>query len=206
MSIEEFRNLAQGIQAIAICLGVIIGGGWALYQFTVLRSVNRAKAELEKLSNDLKSSRSVKVNLSPRLLGDPDEGEAFIAVEVVVTNDGSLIEHIDWKERVATQTRIDSSIEKEKENSKNIIYGIEKSNIYKVIDFILYPKESLNAEILFPLDSHGLFLIEVYIDRDVRAQDDVRLEFEAIGKSLGENGKLMSYGTKYIDTRKMNYV
>lgn len=44
---ERFSKIAAGVQSIIISLAVAIGGLWTFYTFRSLRSVEKAKAELE---------------------------------------------------------------------------------------------------------------------------------------------------------------
>ena len=43
MTVEEFRNIAQGIQAILLSLAALGGGAWALMKFGITGERIRAK-------------------------------------------------------------------------------------------------------------------------------------------------------------------
>jgi len=49
MSPEEFRNIAQGVQAILICFAAVFGGIWAILRFGITKELQKAKLEVENL-------------------------------------------------------------------------------------------------------------------------------------------------------------
>lgn len=48
MSLEEFKNLAAGIQSLLIGLAVLVGGVWTMVRFFSMKEVKKARAELER--------------------------------------------------------------------------------------------------------------------------------------------------------------
>lgn len=46
ITVNEFKDIADGLQSLALALGVFVGGGWTLYTFRNLGMAQKAKAEL----------------------------------------------------------------------------------------------------------------------------------------------------------------
>ena len=49
MTPEDFRNVAQGLQAIFLSFAAIVGGIWVLLRFGLTRERARAQLEVEKV-------------------------------------------------------------------------------------------------------------------------------------------------------------
>jgi hypothetical protein len=52
MSPEDFKNIAQGLQAVLIGFTAFSGGIWALFRFGITREFHKAKLELENLQKE----------------------------------------------------------------------------------------------------------------------------------------------------------
>jgi len=96
MDIEHFKNLADGIQSIIIALGVLIGGGWALFRFRTLKDIEKAKADLEKLKRDLLERGNLKIEMQASQFDASDGSVQYISITLVITNVGNRTEIIRW--------------------------------------------------------------------------------------------------------------
>jgi hypothetical protein len=90
---ESFRNWSQGVQAIVISLGVVIGGLWTAWVFNAKLQVENARAELQRLDleiDDLAKGRtSLQMDLQVTQL-DLTEGDVrFLDVVLTVKNVGT---------------------------------------------------------------------------------------------------------------------
>jgi hypothetical protein len=83
MTAEDLRTVAEGIQAILISIGVVVGGIWALVRLKLTREIDKAKLEVTQLQRQslLKKGlqRSIEVALFP---GDQSRIPAIISVHV----------------------------------------------------------------------------------------------------------------------------
>ena len=53
MTLAEWKELANIFQAVAVGIAVLAGGGWTLFQYFSLRSIQHAQASLEKTRIEL---------------------------------------------------------------------------------------------------------------------------------------------------------
>ena len=63
MTLEDFNNLAAGIQSLLVGLAVLVGGGWALFRFFSLKEIKKATADLEKAKRDLQQRGHLQVEM-----------------------------------------------------------------------------------------------------------------------------------------------
>lgn len=93
MTPEEIALYASAIQNIAVTLAVVIGGGWTLYTFIQLRTIDKAKAELRKLQHE---QAVVAINVDAKQL-DRYDGDGYVISGVaVISNKGNRNTRIDF--------------------------------------------------------------------------------------------------------------
>ena len=90
-SAERFKNVAAGVQSIAVTLAVIIGGVWTLYTFSALGTKSRAEAELFQ-----QAVLAIKVEARQESL-KAEQGR-FIAAIATVENKGNRNTFLDFRE------------------------------------------------------------------------------------------------------------
>ncbi len=101
MTLGELKELAGVIQSLAVAVAVLVGGGWALFRYVSLRSIQHAQAALEKTQVEIERTRRT---LEERGLIEIDlEAEQmFLGKDYVIIacatlrNIGSGTEIIDW--------------------------------------------------------------------------------------------------------------
>ncbi|MCA1634468.1 MAG: hypothetical protein LC802_12430, partial [Acidobacteria bacterium] len=98
MDLNDFKNLAEAFQAIAIGLAVIIGGIWAFYRFWSLQEMGRARWELEKLQKSLTERATINVSLFARSETNPGGSGYYIEVAASLTNIGNRTEVLNWSD------------------------------------------------------------------------------------------------------------
>lgn len=176
MNPEEFRNLAQGIQAILVAFGLLIAGLWAIYRFRSLLSTQKAradlaktraeldtsKADLEKIHRELEKRAVILVKIEPFVLGDLNAGQLYLRIRLTLTNSGNQVEDIDWKESSVMAAEI-------KKTSEGLPLATKPINAmlidisFKVKHETLFPGETSTKEFLVPIEHHALYLIEACI-------------------------------------------
>lgn len=171
---ERFKNIAQGVQAIAIVVAIVIGGIWALYQFRTLRAIDKAYADLDKSRAEVEKTR-VDVERIQQLLLDrgvinisckpyyyeTENSIRYIGLNLVVENCGTRHEVINWTESIYLAapviTNPDGSIGKG-EIIKGLIFSlVEEMSKYSALN----PGEKQEFPVLFPIEKHGLYSLEV---------------------------------------------
>jgi len=90
MTIEEFKDIAQGIQAIIISVAALSGGIWALFRFGAMKEYQRAQLELEnlKVESYRLSGVSADVNISHQKLSN---GKYYVSAEFTFLNYGTNV-------------------------------------------------------------------------------------------------------------------
>jgi hypothetical protein len=98
MPLEDFKNLAAGIQSLLVGVAVLIAGAWTLFRFFSLKEVNKAKAELEKAKRELQQRGQLRVEMRATQIFSSDRAEKYINVSLIVTNLGNRTEVIRWRD------------------------------------------------------------------------------------------------------------
>lgn len=86
---EDFKNIAQGVQAILISIAAIIGSAWAIVRFRYTREKEKASYEIEKIKRDIQYSRGIHIDLSCDFYKS-DNGYELI-VELELKNLGPIV-------------------------------------------------------------------------------------------------------------------
>jgi hypothetical protein len=176
MTLEEFRNLAQGIQAIFIAIAAIIASGWAIYTFRSLLSVKKAEAELTKIhteidkikleqikvQNELKDTPMVLAEIKPFLLGSIEENNLCIHIKLRVQNTGNTPEHFGWGDSSVKAALVENIGDDHLDLSKTIL-GILGRITGNFDGVALWPGEEIFEEFLIPVRQHGIYVIFVSI-------------------------------------------
>jgi hypothetical protein len=88
MTPEDFKNIAQGAQAIFLSVASIIGGVWVLLRFGLTRERVRAQLELERNRADTQRLRDISCEMSIRH-AQIDHARFLVYVDATLTNHGS---------------------------------------------------------------------------------------------------------------------
>ena len=176
MTFEEFRNLAQGIQAIFIIIGAIIASVWALYTFRSTQTVKKSSVELNKLNADIDKSRTelaklkneqdstpmVSVELAPCLLGSIEENDLHIRLKIHLKNIGNTSESVDWTKSKIMAAIVESVVDA-KLNLSSAIHGAIGQIEINTKGLFLWPGETSLDEFLIPISEHNIYVITTII-------------------------------------------
>ncbi|MDR7122374.1 hypothetical protein [Rheinheimera soli] len=205
MTIEEFKNLAQGIQAILIAIAAIIASGWAVYTFRSLLSVQKAtielekiqtelikhKAELSRIQKELESKPMVQISVEPSLL--KGNNNLFIRVKITFENTGNTQEFIDWEKSSITAALVLGITDGKLLHTDPIVGILGRINAFAVGEQ-LWPGEIATDEAIIPINEHGIYVIEV--------KGNLSVESAAILKNQSgkECDSIMAGTSLYFDT------
>lgn len=102
---EKAKNVAATIQSAVLSLAVAIGGGWSGWEFYKFNAVEKAKAELESLQNEIDQKAVVNIKLSATNRASKDSGK-HIEIKAVLTNTGKKDAYLDYSEPVIYVSKI----------------------------------------------------------------------------------------------------
>lgn len=96
----RFKDVAAGIQNLAVAMAVIVGGVWTVYTFSILGTREKAKAELFKQA-------VLQIEVDARQERIAGVSSPIIGAVVKITNTGNRNTFLDFKEPPLSVTRID---------------------------------------------------------------------------------------------------
>lgn len=70
MSSENFKNWAEGIQAIALTIAIAVGGGWTLYRYNQSQELNLTRLEYENILEEDKVKPIVNISIEVSEISD----------------------------------------------------------------------------------------------------------------------------------------
>jgi len=162
MDLGDFKNLAGGIQSIAVALGVFIGGGWALYRFWKLQSIAKARVDLEKVKRDLMSRGILQTEIQVNELTPENENCSFIHIIFTITNVGSGIEVINWSDANIQAARIISDVNESTRTEEPI--GVNYLRISGEMVFTtVHPGQKCQHSFLIPVKQNGVYQVDIEI-------------------------------------------
>ena len=183
MDFTAFKDLAEGIQAIAIAVAVIIGGIWAVYRFWSLRELGRARIDLERLKKAMTERATINVSLSARPQISPDGKEYYIELAALVSNVGNRTEVFDWSEGGVYTAPVVG------QHEGNVILGdwIETQPLSwsPVISSALSPSETTVFAFLIPIPKPGIYHIAFYVSGTPEEREELKREHTRVGKEIG---------------------
>ena len=89
ISTSEIANIAKAFQGFAAGLAIMVGGGWALYRFSVLDEIKKAKLELTQKEQDLLQQPVVDLRINAKQVILPHDAGFFIEINVIAKNQGN---------------------------------------------------------------------------------------------------------------------
>lgn len=84
LSAGEFKDIAAGVQSLAIAAGVAIGGVWTLFTFRSLRMAQKARAELLQLERA--QEPGFQMSIKARALSQASSGAYTVVIELELKN------------------------------------------------------------------------------------------------------------------------
>jgi hypothetical protein len=103
---ERFKNIAAGMQSLALVLAIAIGGGWTIYTFRSLNQAQMAEAQLRAQLKALKEKRTVNITIKPSQIEVPNDETRYILAMVEITNVGNHPEILEFRGPPFTARRI----------------------------------------------------------------------------------------------------
>ena len=162
MTLEELKEIANVFQALAVGVAVLAGGGWALFRYFSLRSIQSAKANLEKTLVELEGARRgllergiIDINLKTEQIYSGDN--YLICVEATLTNKGSSTEIIVWSKGSMSAEKVICKSDGGIELSGNIISGYR---LGKTKETVLLPSETANPSFIICVPDSGIYHLE----------------------------------------------
>lgn len=89
MNAEDFKNIAEAIQAIAVTTALIVGGVWSLFTFRALQSKRKAQLELDEAERRIRGMAVVNVDLQIEPVQSPTPNTHLVHVIATIHNCGS---------------------------------------------------------------------------------------------------------------------
>lgn len=114
MTIAEFKDLMQGLQAAVLAAAAIAAGVWALVSFRWLRVRDKARAEMRDLERRLQEQAVVDTSIAAfPMSGTMDKN--WLVVEVTIKNVGNRNTRLLTKECPLRAVRLGATGEKEED-------------------------------------------------------------------------------------------
>jgi hypothetical protein len=191
MRFESFKNLADGIQALMIALGVLVGGVWALIRFWSLRSIETARAELEKAHRELVSRGFLEVQLHASQLNDAHRGTMYINLLLEIRNVGTGTEVIRWEDSKISAALVTLDEQGQVELSDGLTGSFLRIDDKPVVFSTISPKAKEYDSFIIPVVEPGIYLIDV----DLCGSPTETAASAADAKSAGVEAETLTWGS-----------
>lgn len=96
MNLEDFKYLAQGIQAVAIAIAAISGGIWAIFKLYSSKELDKSRADALKAKREIELRQYLEGNFDIEIGEVLDNHSVPVLIEVVIENNSSEIHTLDW--------------------------------------------------------------------------------------------------------------
>ena len=160
MTAGEFKDYAEAFESIALGFAVLFAGGWALFRFLSLKSIDRAMLELKEKQETLSKRSNIEIDLTLRDVVT-DLGH-FIIVKVDIRNNGNKLESFDAENSKPRATRVDAAVDGTVTYGEPEFLGDQNSELASLTDQV----EShglLSRNYLIHVPCPGLYFIEYNI-------------------------------------------
>ncbi|MBD0785795.1 hypothetical protein HUO09_05540 [Vibrio sp. Y2-5] len=167
MTILDVKNLAAALQSFALVIAIVIGGGWALFQFFSIRSIEKAKAELMKLQHETNVHGIIEVSMQTKYLSAYDN---LVVIKVSLKNIGVNPECIDLKRSQVVLAPVGDGNMDEK-SVKGEITAVHQG-VDQVTSFIIVnPGEEKVINYLASGVIHSLYLVQAMFSGSISERD-----------------------------------
>ena len=166
--LNQTKTIVSIAQGIIAALAIVIGGGWTLYHFVSLHTIEIASEELKhkKLQNEREPVIEVRVNASSRA-GVDHQGYVVNATATVL-NKGNFPDELDFSEPAFKifKTQFDDK------GFVKFVQGIASgpSSPYIIDAASLMPGESQQYSILHRVEEPGTYYIEFAVAQSQRSR------------------------------------
>ncbi|WP_438404315.1 hypothetical protein [Aeromonas hydrophila] len=167
MTILEIKNLAAAFQSISLVIAIVIGGGWALFQFFSMRNIEKAQAELKKLQHETNVHGVIELSIIAKYLSSYED---LVVIKVSLKNIGVNPECINLKKSQVVLAPIGhenfnaQSVESE---IHAIHQGVDHINSFMIVN----PGEEISLKYLASNVSHPLYLVQAMFSGSILETD-----------------------------------
>ncbi|MEW8492475.1 MAG: hypothetical protein AB2604_01620 [Candidatus Thiodiazotropha taylori] len=159
---EKAKNVAATIQSIVLSLAVIIGGGWSAWEFYKLRTVEKAKLQLDVLEKTREQKAILNISLDAKKK-DLKDGKKYIEVNVRIENKGLRDAYLDYSKPVLRVTKVSFD-----DDGKIKFTNKRQSYIYMpgghIPNALSRSSETLEYPIMVQLEESGTYLLRFVVD------------------------------------------
>jgi len=184
MSIKEWADLASAIQSFAVAIGVIVGGGWALFQFISMNTIAKARAELETAKRALRERGLLSFTIEYQLISFPPGDDKWLLCTISIENIGNGMESIDWESTTLTATPIVHEAKKMETLVSQTITG-SSCRPTDAETSIVVPGEKFQTSYLVCLPGSGLYMLTFNAKASPIILKDETLQMFSSGLTLG---------------------
>lgn len=188
MTLPEFKDIAAGLQSIAITAATILGGGWALFQFFSLRSLEKAKLELEKAQRELLQRGIIIIELRTNPM--EDKGLLLVHVVVSIRNVGNGFEIADWTKASLHAKKVEEVVGGQVGFSDQRYVG-QRSFSIDIQQMRLMPGYFTKESFLIPVPGPGIYYVEFSIPCSPMVASSVTEDLAALGRKVSPEDSIL---------------
>ena len=206
MEIKEFAYVAQ---SLAVAVAVLVGGGWALFRHYSLRSIQHAKADLEKTRVEIEKAHrtllergivNIELRAEQFLSGD----DYLIGIQVTLRNTGSGTEVLDWSKSGTTASKVILEPNGGFKLSEEPIVGFRPDF---VTDSTLAPGEVDNYSYIIRVPDSGIYYVRFVVACSLQLKQLINEERKQAGiEESGDTvwGRDLFFHVKNVETQEAN--
>ncbi|MCL6272542.1 hypothetical protein M3P19_00895 [Muricauda sp. 2012CJ35-5] len=191
LSPEDFKNLAQGIQAILISVVAIIGSAWGILKFKYTREKEKAQHEIDKIKKELQKTQGIKVDIKTEYFKNTNDYD--LIVEIELENPRSTMRVVYTDGHPVLLNRLTSNRKGRydyKEVAKSGIYSAapeENYDIQWLSSICLLPNTPTIFHVPFKVEEPGIYAVSLVLGSD-RPFEEILLSEE--DKATNEKSNL----------------
>jgi hypothetical protein len=195
MNLTDFKDLAQGIQSLAVAAAVVAGGIWAIYRFWSLRELDKAKVELERLRKTMTERGTLNISVTARSLSRPNGDGYYIELMASLSNVGNRTEVLNWSDGGVYTAPVEGQAK------GNVIFGdwIE-TNLVGLrgvrISSALAPAETRIYPFIIPIDNPGLYYVAFAVVGTPEEMEQAMKEHDKVSKE--KPGDIRWFAETYV--------
>jgi len=152
MSLEDFKNLAGGIQSLLVGLAVLIGGAWTLFRFFSLKEVEKAKRDLQQQSH-------LRLEMQATQMFSSNRVDKYINVSLTITNPGNRTELIRWLDSKLSAALVSKGTNGGVQLGERISAKVQSLHL-DLKGSTIDPGISETCAFLIPVESYGVYFLE----------------------------------------------
>jgi hypothetical protein len=175
MTFKDWADLASAIQSIAVSVAVVVGGGWALFQFLSLNSIAKARAELEVIKQSLKERGVFNLTIECQPIFSATKDGKWLLCTVHIENIGNGMDAINLAQAKFSATPIMLENNKAKTLNNQIIIGDSCQSIDSDATLIV-PGEKYQMFFVLCLPNPGLYRLNFATEASKFFQKEAALQ------------------------------